>query len=47
MEFFTLELARLVGPAGRVVAIDVQPRMLAGLARSAARAGLAERRRVD
>jgi ubiquinone/menaquinone biosynthesis C-methylase UbiE len=43
MGFFTLELARLVGPAGRVVAIDIQPRMLAGLARRAARAGLAER----
>jgi ubiquinone/menaquinone biosynthesis C-methylase UbiE len=43
MGFFTLELARLVGPAGRVVAIDLQPRMLAGLARRAARAGLAER----
>ena len=27
MGFFTLELARLVGPRGRVVAIDVQPRM--------------------
>ena len=43
MGFFTLELARLVGPAGRVVAIDLQPRMLAGLARRAARAGLAGR----
>jgi ubiquinone/menaquinone biosynthesis C-methylase UbiE len=43
MGFFTLELARLVGPAGRVVAIDVQPRMLAGLARRAARAGLGGR----
>ena len=43
MGFFTLELARLVGPNGRVVAIDVQLRMLAGLARRAARAGLAER----
>ncbi|HEX7598383.1 MAG TPA: class I SAM-dependent methyltransferase [Polyangia bacterium] len=41
MGFFTLELARLVGPQGRVVAIDVQPRMLSGLQRRAARAGLA------
>lgn len=43
MGYFTLPLARLVGPAGRVVAIDVQERMLAGLRRRASRAGLAER----
>lgn len=43
MGFFTLELARLAGPSGRVVAIDVQPQMLEGLKRRAAKAGLAER----
>ena len=43
MGFFTLELARLVGPRGKVIAIDLQSRMLAGLRRRAARAGLAER----
>ncbi|MBI4166666.1 MAG: methyltransferase domain-containing protein [Acidobacteria bacterium] len=43
MGFFTLELARRVGPSGRVVAVDLQPRMLAGLKRRAARAGLLER----
>ena len=43
MGFFTLELGRLVGPSGRVVAIDIQPRMLANLKRRAARAGLLER----
>jgi ubiquinone/menaquinone biosynthesis C-methylase UbiE len=43
MGFFTLPLARLVGPSGLVVAVDVQPRMLAGLRRRAERAGLAER----
>jgi SAM-dependent methyltransferase len=43
MGFFTLELARLVGAAGRVVAVDLQPRMLAGLERRARKAGLAER----
>jgi ubiquinone/menaquinone biosynthesis C-methylase UbiE len=43
MGFFTLELARRVGPSGRVVAIDVQPRMLAGLRRRAARASLERR----
>jgi SAM-dependent methyltransferase len=40
MGFFTLELARRVGPTGRVIAIDVQPRMLSGLRRRVRRAGL-------
>ena len=43
MGFFTLELARLVGPAGRVVAVDVQPRMLAALRRRAERRRLHDR----
>ncbi len=43
MGFFTLEAARRVGPRGRVVAVDLQPRMLAALRRRAARAGLAGR----
>lgn len=43
MGFFTLELARLVGPRGRVVAVDLQERMIAGLRRRAQRAGLADR----
>ncbi len=43
MGFFTLELARRVGPGGRVVAVDLQERMLAGLLRRARRAGLADR----
>jgi SAM-dependent methyltransferase len=43
MGFFTLELARRVGPSGRVVAVDVQSRMVEGLKRRAARAGLLER----
>jgi ubiquinone/menaquinone biosynthesis C-methylase UbiE len=43
MGFFTLELARRVGPRGRVVAVDVQPRMLNGLRRRATKAGLLER----
>ena len=41
--FFTLPLARMVGPAGRVIALDVQPKMLQGLQRRARRAGLADR----
>jgi 2-polyprenyl-3-methyl-5-hydroxy-6-metoxy-1,4-benzoquinol methylase len=43
MGFFTLELARLVGPSGRVVAVDLQDKMLAALRRRAERAGLADR----
>ena len=43
MGFFTLELARLVGPRGRVVAVDVEPKMIAGLRRRAERAGLSDR----
>jgi SAM-dependent methyltransferase len=43
MGFFTLELARLVGSRGRVVAVDVQPRMLAELRRRAGKAGLLDR----
>jgi ubiquinone/menaquinone biosynthesis C-methylase UbiE len=43
MGFFTLELARLVGPSGRVVAVDIQPRMLKTLGRRARRASLADR----
>jgi len=40
MGFFTLDLARMVSPGGRVVAVDLQPKMLASLRRRAARAGL-------
>jgi SAM-dependent methyltransferase len=43
MGFFTLELARLVGPQGHVVAPELQHRMVAGLKWRAARAGLADR----
>ena len=43
MGFFTLELARLVGPRGRVVAVDIQSRMLEKLKRRATKSGLAER----
>jgi SAM-dependent methyltransferase len=40
MGFFTLDLARMVSPRGHVVAIDLQEKMLEGLRRRAARAGL-------
>ena len=41
--YFTLEIARLVGSSGRVVAVDVQPRMLEALRRRARKAALADR----
>jgi ubiquinone/menaquinone biosynthesis C-methylase UbiE len=40
MGFFTLPLARMVGPAGKVVALDTQPKMLSVLERRARRAGI-------
>jgi SAM-dependent methyltransferase len=43
MGFFTLDLARLVGPSGRVIAVDVQSRMLQGLRRRVAKADLLNR----
>jgi len=43
MGFFTLELARRVGPSGRVIALDIQPKMLGALKRRLAKAGLLER----
>jgi ubiquinone/menaquinone biosynthesis C-methylase UbiE len=43
MGFFTLELARRVGDDGRVVAVEIQPKMLAVLERRAAKAGLRNR----
>jgi len=43
MGFFTLELARLAGASGRVIAVDIQPRMLAGLTRRARKDGVLDR----
>ena len=43
MGFFTVEIARQVGSSGRVIAVDVQPRMIAGLKRRLSKAGLLER----
>src|SRR5690242_16036997 len=40
MGFFTLEIARLAGPAGRVIAVDIQEKMLARLKRRATKHGL-------
>ena len=44
--FYTLQLARLVGPRGVVYAVDVQPEMLQMLVRNAAEARLANIRPV-
>jgi ubiquinone/menaquinone biosynthesis C-methylase UbiE len=43
MGFFSLPLARLVGPTGRVICVDLQLRMIEGLRRRARRAGLDDR----
>lgn len=43
MGFFTLDLARLAGAKGRVIAVDVQARMLSALKRKARKAGLSSR----
>ncbi len=43
MGFFTLELARLVGSSGRVIATDLRLRMIEELKRRARRAGLFDR----
>ena len=43
MGFFTLSLARMVGPTGKVVALDVQPKMLTVLRHRAEKAGLSNR----
>jgi len=43
MGFFTIDLARMVGDSGRVVALDIQPKMLDRLKRRAAKAGVLDR----
>ena len=43
MGFFTLELARRVGSSGKVIVVDVQPKMIAGLKRRAAKVDLLDR----
>lgn len=43
MGFFTLPMAAMAGPSGRIVVVDIQTKMLASLRRRAARAGLLPR----
>ena len=40
MGYFSLPAAKLVGPAGRVICLDLQPKMIEVLRRRAGRAGL-------
>jgi ubiquinone/menaquinone biosynthesis C-methylase UbiE len=43
MGYFTLPMARMVGPEGRVVCVDIEKRMLSRLEKRARKAGLADR----
>lgn len=43
MGYFTLPLARMVGPRGKVICVDLQQRMIDRLLKRARKAGLAER----
>jgi len=43
MGYFTLPLARMVGPEGKVIAVDIQPKMIARLEKRARKAGLIDR----
>jgi ubiquinone/menaquinone biosynthesis C-methylase UbiE len=43
MGFFSLDTARLLGPEGRLVCVDVQARMIEVLRKRAAKAGLSDR----
>jgi len=39
--FFTIDMAKMVGPDGRVIAVDLQPEMLAATLKKAVRKGVA------
>ncbi len=43
MGYFTIPLARLVGPEGHILAIDIQEKMLSGLKSRAEKNGVSER----
>jgi ubiquinone/menaquinone biosynthesis C-methylase UbiE len=43
MGYFTIGMAKLAGPRGRVIAVDLQQRMLDALAKRSIRAGVADR----
>jgi ubiquinone/menaquinone biosynthesis C-methylase UbiE len=46
MGFFSIPMAKLVGDAGRVICVDLQPQMLSTLRKRAERAGVASRIRT-
>ena len=46
MGYLSIPLARLVGPGGKVICVDLQEQMLAGVRRRAERAGVADRIRL-
>lgn len=43
MGYFSLPLARMIGPTGKVICVDLQEKMVAGLMRRARRAGVDDR----
>ena len=43
MGYFTLPLARMVGPSGKVIAVELQEKMLSALHQRAVKAGLSDR----
>ena len=43
MGFFSLDMARMVGAEGKVVCVDLQPKMIKALVRRATKAGLNDR----
>jgi len=43
MGYFSIPMAELVGPAGRVTAIDIQPKMLSALMERAQKKGVSDR----
>jgi ubiquinone/menaquinone biosynthesis C-methylase UbiE len=43
MGYFSLDMAKMVGPEGKVVCVDLQPKMIQGLVRRATRAGVLDR----
>ena len=43
MGYFSIPLARMVGPGGRVIAVDIQPKMLGALQKRAKRAAVDQR----
>jgi ubiquinone/menaquinone biosynthesis C-methylase UbiE len=43
MGFFSLDMAKMAGPEGKVVCVDLQPKMIESLVRRATKAGLNDR----